>query len=165
METLRQQAHTIYIESANVLRNYKPYSSRELANALAIKGVEISHNTLARWIKEGGWAQEAQQKAKATKALVANLPITKEELDIVKNTSSLNAKIITILNKVTDTILNRQKHGGDVTLDEIEILLKTLAISNKVNVDNVAIEAQTKPRLELNSVIDKLNVIEAEIEE
>lgn len=165
METLRQQAHTLYIESANVLRNYKPYSSRELANALAIKGVEISHNTLARWIKEGGWAQEAQQNAKATKALVANLPITKEELDIVKNTSSLNAKIITILNKVTDTILNRQKHGGDVTLDEIEILLKTLAISNKVNVDNVAIEAQTKPRLELNSVIDKLNVIEAEIEE
>lgn len=165
METLKQQAHSIYIESANVLRNYKPYSSRELANALAIKGVEISHNTLARWIKEGGWTQEAQQNAKATKALVANLPITKEELDIVKNTSSLNAKIITILNKVTESILHRQKSGGDVTLDEIEILLKTLAISNKVNVDNIAIEAQTKPRLELNSVIDKLNVIEAEIED
>lgn len=166
-EELKELACSLWVESATALRNFKPMSYDSLKSELEALGEKVGTSTLQRWCKEEGWEQKLKNKTLHTLS-GEHLPIiSMEDINIVKNTRDLSNKSIAILQNFVDQIQHKIKLGGIVTIDETKAVVGILAVSSKVHLDSYDLEEKEgeKNKIKRSSIVDRLNTIDAEIEE
>lgn len=166
-EELKELACSLWVESATALRNFKPMSYDSLKSELEALGEKVGTSTLQRWCKEEGWEQKLKNKTLYTLS-GEHLPIISvEDINIVKNTRELSNKSVAILQNFLDQIQHKIKLGGIVTIDETKAVVGILAVSSKVHLDSYDLEEKEgeKNKITRASIADRLNTIDAEIEE
>lgn len=163
-QELRDIAKRFYLESATALRNFKPISFENLEIELRRQGYKIGKSSLQRFSKEDNWAEDLKTLTASKLNEIKTPIVSKEEINLIKSSKNLSDKTLSLLNTFINQISLKVKDGGIVQIEEAEILLKTLAITSNVHLKFLESNDE-KPKVSFNDIKDKLNVIDAQVED